>query len=29
MALIGRLVDKLLKKGSITLIVPGRPPPGP
>ena len=26
MALIGRLVDKLLKKGSITLIVPGRPP---
>ena len=26
MALIGRLVDKLLKKGSITLIVPGKPP---
>ncbi len=26
MALIGRLVEKLLKKGSITLIVPGKPP---
>ena len=26
MALIGRFVDKLLKKGSITLIAPGKPP---
>jgi cyclopropane-fatty-acyl-phospholipid synthase len=26
MSLIGRLVDKLLTKGSITLLMPGRPP---
>ena len=26
MSLIGRLVNKLLKKGSITLLVPGKPP---
>src|SRR4051794_2475523 len=26
MSLIGRLVDKLLTKGSITLLLPGRPP---
>ena len=26
MALIGRFVEKLLKKGSITLIAPGKPP---
>ncbi len=26
MSLVGRMVDKLLKKGSITLVEPGRPP---
>src|ERR1041385_6612153 len=26
MALIGKLIDKLLEKGSITLITPGKPP---
>ena len=26
MSLIGRLVDKLLKQGSITLLMPGKPP---
>ena len=26
MSLIGRLVEKLLSKGSITLLVPGKPP---
>jgi len=26
MSLIGRLVDKLLKQGSLTLLIPGKPP---
>ena len=26
MSLIGRLLDKLLKQGSLTILLPGKPP---